>query len=46
VRIRKEYDMLNSAGLKRKIAKLQNKLLKLNVLKQEVKKDIDKSAKP
>jgi hypothetical protein len=46
VKLRKEYAMLNPAELKRKITKLQNKLLKLNSLKQEVRKDINKSAKP
>jgi len=46
VKLRKEYDMLNPAELKRKITKLQNRLLKLNSLKQEVRKGIDKSIKP
>jgi hypothetical protein len=46
VKLRKEYDMLNPAELKRKIIKLQNKLLKLNALKQEMRKELDKSAKP
>ena len=46
MKLRKEYDMLNSAKLKRKITKLQNKLLKLNALKQEMRKELDKSAKP
>jgi ABC-type phosphate transport system ATPase subunit len=36
---------LKRAELKRKITKLQNRLLKLNTLKQEVKEDLDKSAK-
>jgi len=45
VKLRKEYAMLNPAELKRKITKLQNKLLKLNALKQEVRKNLDKSAK-
>jgi len=44
VKLRKEYGMLNPAELKRKIAKLQNILLKLNVLKQEIKEDLDKSS--
>jgi len=38
--------MLNPAELKRKITKLQNKLLKLNALKQKINKDIDKKGKP
>jgi hypothetical protein len=47
VKLRKEYDMLNPAELKRKITKLQNRLLKLNVLKQEVREDLlDKSVEP
>jgi len=47
VKLRKEYDMLNPAELKRKITKLQNRLLKLNALKQEVREDLlDKSVEP
>ena len=38
--------MLNPAELKRKIAKLQNKLLKLNALKQEVRENLEKSMEP
>ena len=34
-----QYDSLNPADLKRKISKLQDKLLKLNVLKSKVRKD-------
>ncbi len=37
-KLRNKYAMLNTAELKRKITKLQNRLLKLNSLKQEVKK--------
>ena len=37
--------MLNPAELKRKITKLQNKLLKLNALKQKVREDLEKSVK-
>ncbi|MHB8277353.1 MAG: hypothetical protein ACYDIA_06845 [Candidatus Humimicrobiaceae bacterium] len=33
------YDKLDPAELKRKIARLQNKLLKLNTLKQKVRRD-------
>ena len=38
-RLKISYDSLNPADLKRKISKLQNKLLKLNVLKSKVRKD-------
>ena len=34
-----QYDSLNPADLKRKISRLQDKLLKLNVLKSKVRKD-------
>ncbi len=46
VKLRKEYGMLNPAELKRKITKLQNRLLKLNALKQKVREDIEKSVEP
>jgi hypothetical protein len=46
VKLRKEYAMLNPAELKRKITKLQNRLLKLNVLKQEVREEQDKKEEP
>jgi len=47
VKLKSKYDMLNPAELKRKITKLQNKLLKLNALKQKVKEDLsEKSAEP
>ncbi|MEA2021912.1 MAG: transposase, partial [Candidatus Caldatribacteriota bacterium] len=46
VKLKNKYAMLNPAELKRKITKLQNRLLKLNSLKQEVGKGIDKSTKP
>jgi len=46
LKLRKEYDMLNPAELKRKITKLQNRLIKLNSLKQEVREELDKSVKP
>jgi hypothetical protein len=46
VKLRKEYAMLNQAELKRKITKLQNRLLKLNTLKQEVREDLEKSVEP
>ena len=34
MKLKSQYAMLNPAGLKRKITKLQNRLLKLNALKQ------------
>jgi len=38
-----EYDWLNPADLKRKISRLQDKLLKLNLLKKTVERDeVDK----
>jgi len=46
VKLRKEYGMLNPAELKRKITKLQNRLLKLNTLKQKAREDIEKSVEP
>jgi len=46
MKLKSQYDMLNPAELKRKITKLQNKLLKLNTLKQEVRENLDKSTKP
>jgi hypothetical protein len=36
----KKYDSLNPAALKRNISKLQDRLLKLNALKQKVTKDL------
>ena len=38
-RLKIQYDSLNPVDLKRKISKLQDKLLKLNVLKSKVRKD-------
>jgi len=47
VKLKSKYDMLNPAELKRKITKLQNKLLKLNALKQKVREDlVEKSVEP
>jgi len=40
------YDKLNPADLKRKISALQNKLLKLNTLKQKIGKDLSADEKP
>jgi len=39
-KLKVKYDSLNPAELKRKISVLQNKLLKLNALKQKVGKDV------
>lgn len=39
-KLRNKYEELNPADLKRKITKLQDKLLKLNTLKQKVRKDL------
>lgn len=38
--LKREYDNLNPADLKRRITKLQDKLLKLNTLKQTVRKEM------
>jgi len=47
VKLKNQYAMLNPAKLKRKITKLQNKLLKLNTLKQKVREDLlEKSVEP
>jgi len=40
------YDKLNPADLKRKISALQDRLLKLNVLKQKIGKDLSVDEKP
>jgi len=39
--LKREYDALNPADLKRKISRLQNKLLKLNSLKKTVERNSD-----
>jgi len=47
MKLKNKYAMLNPAELKRKITKLQNKLLKLNALKQKVREDLlEKSLEP
>ena len=47
MKLKNQYAMLNPAELKRKITKLQNKLLKLNTLKQKVREDLlEKSVEP
>ena len=40
MKLKSQYAMLNPAELKRNITKLQNKLLKLNTLKQKVREDL------
>jgi len=40
--LKNKYDMLNQAEMKRKITKLQNRLFKLNVLKQDLREDQNK----
>jgi len=39
MKLKREYDMLNPAKLKREITKLQNQLYKLNILKQNQDKE-------
>jgi len=39
MKLKREYDMLNPAELKRQITKLQNELLRLNALKHKVSKE-------
>jgi len=39
VKLKRQYDILNPAELKRKISRLQDRLLKLNTLKQKVRRD-------
>ena len=47
MKLKNQYAMLNPAELKRKITKLQDKLLKLNALKQKVREDLlEKSVEP
>ena len=46
MKLKSQYNMLNPAELKRKITKLQNKLLKLNSLKQEAREDQNKKEEP
>jgi len=47
MKLKNQYDMLNPAELKRRITKLQNKLLKLNALKRKVREDLlEKSVEP
>jgi hypothetical protein len=45
IRLEKNYDSLNPAALKRNISKLQDRLLKLNALKQKVIKDLPEDEK-
>jgi len=47
MKLKSQYAMLNPAELKRKITKLEDKLLKLNALKQKVREDLlEKSVEP
>jgi len=46
MKLKNQYAMLNPAELKRKITKLQNRLLKLNFLKQELREDQNKKEEP
>ena len=39
IKLEKQYDMLNPARLKIEITKLQNELLRLNVLNQKIDKE-------
>ena len=43
---KRKYDILNPTELERKITKLQNKLLKLNALKQEMREEKEKDMDP
>jgi hypothetical protein len=44
--LKQRYESLNPVDLKRKLSSLQEKLLKLNVLKQKVGKDLSPDEKP
>jgi len=44
-KLKNNYDNINPAQLKRKITDLQDRLIKLNVLKQKVKKDMEQNDK-
>ena len=45
MKLERQYAMLNPAKLKRQITKLQNELLRLNVLKQKVSQEAQMSKK-
>ncbi len=45
MKLKKEYDMLNPAELKRQITYLQNELLRLNVLNHKVSQEVQMSRK-
>ena len=45
MKLQRQYDMLNPAELKRQITRLQNELLRLNVLKQKVSQEVQMSKK-
>lgn len=42
IKLQRQYNMLNPAQMKREITRLQNKLLRLNILKKKADKDIQK----
>ena len=44
-RLKQKYDSLNPVEIKRRISRLQDKLLKLNALKQKVGKDVSTDEK-
>ena len=46
VKLKRQYDILNPAELKRKISKLQDKLLKLNSLKKTLERNNTIDEKP
>ena len=46
VKLKRQYDILNPAKLKRKISKLQDKLLKLNSLKKTLERNSTIDEKP
>ena len=46
VKLKRQYDILNPAELKRKISRLQDKLLKLNSLKKTLERNSTIDEKP
>ncbi|MHB8277596.1 MAG: hypothetical protein ACYDIA_22250 [Candidatus Humimicrobiaceae bacterium] len=46
VKLKRQYDILNPAEFKRKISKLQDKLLKLNSLKKTLERNSTIDEKP
>jgi uncharacterized small protein (DUF1192 family) len=43
MKLKREYDMLNPAELKRQITRLQNELLRLNALKHKISRKAQSS---